>query len=80
LQQIYKMDLVQKQNQAINKDLYNEQYKKKKEAKREEIKTKNYYGNSKEYMKEWRLQNKRSPTAYISPSNSSSSAIKPTPS
>lgn len=73
------MDLVQKQNQAINKDLYNEQQKKKKEAKREEINAKNYYGNSKEYMKEWRLQNKRSPTAYISLSNSSS-AIKPTPS
>lgn len=74
------MELVQNQNQRVNKDLYNEQQKKKKEAKREEIKAKKYYGNSKEYMKEWRLQNKRSP--YISPSSnsSSSSAINPTPS
>ena len=58
------MELVQNQNQRVNKDLYNEQQKKKKEAKREEIKAKKYYGNSKEYMKEWRLQNKRSPSTF----------------
>jgi len=63
------------QDQVVNKELYNEQQKKKKEAKRAEIKAKNYYGNSKEYMKEWRLQNKRSPTEWLNSRSNRTSDI-----
>ena len=38
---------------------YNQQQKDKKVEKAIEKKAKNYYGDSKEYMKEWRRQNKR---------------------
>ena len=46
-------------NQNELSKAYNQQQKDKKEQKAIEKKSKNYYGDSKEYKAEWRKQNKR---------------------